>query len=85
MKLMLFTTDYCEPCKAFKPIFSNESTKYHGVDFSLVNATEEREMARMYRVRTVPTLVLTSDSGEQLGEKIHPYNEDDIYHLIMEV
>ncbi len=82
-KLLLFTTDYCEPCKAFKPIFLTEREKYHDVKFSIVDATEERELARKYKVRSVPTLVLLDDNGVQIGYKSEPYNEDDIYRVVM--
>lgn len=84
-KLILFTTEYCEPCKAFKPLFMSERAKYHDVIFSIVDATEERDLARKYKVRSVPTLVLLDDNGVQIGYKAEPYNEDDIYHLVMEV
>lgn len=83
--LLLFTTTYCEPCKAFKPIFISESIKYHDVKFLPVDATVERDLARRYKVRSVPTLVLLDDNGVQIGYKSEPYNEDDIYHLVMEV
>lgn len=82
-KLLLFTTPYCEPCKAFKPIFISESTKYHDVKFLPVDATEERETARRYKIRSVPTLVLLDDNGVQIGYKSEPYNEDDIYKVVM--
>ncbi|NCD10741.1 MAG: thioredoxin [Negativicutes bacterium] len=82
-KLLLFTTPYCEPCKAFKPIFISERAKYHDVSFSIVDATEERELARKYKVRSVPTLVLLDDNGVQIGYKSEPYNEDDIYRVVM--
>ena len=84
-KLLLFTTTYCEPCKAFKPIFISERAKYHDVHFKLVDANLERETARRYNVRSVPALVLLDESGNQVGFEPNPYNEDDIYHLVMEV
>ena len=83
--LLLFTSTYCEPCKAFKPIFLKEECKYHDVHFKLVDANLERETARRYNVRSVPALVFLDESGDQIGFKPVPYSEDDIYHLIMEV
>ena len=81
--LLLFTATYCEPCKAFKPIFFKEECKYHDVYFKLIDANLERETARRYNVRSVPTLVLLDESGDQVGFKPNPYNEDDIYRVVM--
>ena len=81
--LLLFTTKYCEPCKAFKPIFLKEECKYHDVKFSIVDATEERDLTRRCNVRSVPTLVLLNDDGIVSGYKVAPYNEDDIYKVVM--
>lgn len=82
-KLILFTTESCVPCKAFKEIFDREEELYSFVEFETLDAHKDRDMAIKYQVRTSPALVLLNDEGVQIGYKVHPYDQNDIYNLVM--
>jgi len=80
-QLLLFATPNCQPCKAFKPIFLNLKRKRLDILLSVVNAAQEPETARRYKVEEFPTLVYLED-GVWLGEKIHPTSLEDILEVI---
>lgn len=66
MKLLKFSSESCSPCKALSKTL-NEMT----VPFPVqeVNVDSESELARMYKVRSVPTLILVDQEGGVVGVK----------------
>lgn len=61
-----FWAEWCGPCKAFGPIFEEFSKAYEGkVKTGKVNVDEENELARKFRVMTIPT-TLVLKNGEAL-------------------
>lgn len=52
-----FWAEWCGPCKQFGPIFEETSEKYPDIKFCKVNVEEEQELAGMFQVRSIPTLV----------------------------
>lgn len=58
-----FYADWCHPCHQIAPILNALSQEHEGVvAFTKVNVDEEPELARAYRVSTLPA-VLLFDSG----------------------
>ena len=57
-KLLEFQVSWCSPCQKMKPFVKEavESTK--NVDLVVVDVDEEPDMARMFKVRSIPMLVL---------------------------
>lgn len=52
-----FWAEWCGPCKQFGPIFEAVSEKHPDITFAKVNVEEEQELAGMFQVRSIPTLV----------------------------
>ena len=52
-----FWAEWCGPCKQFGPVFEEISEKHPNVTFCKVNVEEEQELAGMFQVRSIPTLV----------------------------
>ncbi|WP_373018841.1 thioredoxin [Thiomicrorhabdus sp.] len=52
-----FWAEWCGPCKQFGPIFEEVSDKHPEIVFAKVNVEEEQELAGMFQVRSIPTLV----------------------------
>lgn len=52
-----FWAEWCGPCKQFGPVFEEISEKYPDIKFCKVNVEEEQELAGMFQVRSIPTLV----------------------------
>lgn len=52
-----FWAEWCEPCKQFAPVFEEISNKYPNIAFCKINVEEEQELANMFQVRSIPTLM----------------------------
>lgn len=52
-----FWAEWCGPCKQFGPVFEAVSEKFPEIVFAKVNVEEEQELAGMFQVRSIPTLV----------------------------
>lgn len=52
-----FWAEWCGPCKQFSPIYEAVSEKHQDIVFAKVNVEEEQELAGMFQVRSIPTLV----------------------------
>ncbi|MBN2864798.1 MAG: thioredoxin [Thiotrichales bacterium] len=52
-----FWAEWCGPCKQFGPVFEEISEKHPNIVFAKVNVEEEQDLANMFQVRSIPTLV----------------------------
>jgi thioredoxin 1 len=53
-----FWASWCGPCQAFKPVFEAASEKHDDVLFASCNTEEQTELATMFQIRSIPTLVV---------------------------
>jgi len=56
--LIDFWASWCGPCKSFAPIYEEVSEKYPEAVFAKVNTEEEQELAGMFQIRSIPTLMI---------------------------
>lgn len=58
MVIVDFWASWCAPCNVFAPIFEEASERHADVVFARVNTEEEQELAAIFNIRSIPTLML---------------------------
>ena len=58
MVIIDFWAPWCGPCKSFGPVFEDVSGKFPDVVFAKVNTEEQQELAGVFQVRSIPTLMI---------------------------
>ncbi len=59
-----FFADWCGPCKAIAPFFSDLSEMYKNIIFAKVNVDESEDVAELFGVSGLPTFVLLKNGTE---------------------
>jgi thioredoxin 1 len=66
--LIDFWAEWCRPCKVFAPIFERASEKYSEMTFAKVDTEAEPQLAGMYGISSIPTLVIYRDGIPVFGQ-----------------
>ena len=63
--LLDFWASWCGPCKMLSPVMEEIEKEYAGqIKVGKVNVDEEIELAQMFRVASIPTVILMKDGME---------------------
>lgn len=62
MNVMYFSTQWCGPCKMFKPVVQEVSQEL-GIPIQYIDAQKSPEVSEKYGISSVPTIVITDNSG----------------------
>lgn len=75
--LVDFYASWCGPCKMLAPVLEELGDEYAGrVDIYKVNVDEQQELAALFGVRSIPTLLFIPRDGKpQLAQGALPKNE----------
>lgn len=60
-----FTASWCQPCKAYAPIYEEVASETPNIDFYTVDVDEEPQLAQMFGVKSVPTTVFIPKDGSK--------------------
>jgi len=64
-----FYATWCGPCKATAPVVEAMAQKYDGkIDFYKVDVDEQEELAGLFGVQSIPTLVFIPQQGDPVKE-----------------
>lgn len=65
MGVMYFSTNWCGPCKMFKPVVEQVSNEL-GINVNFINAEYDAALTEKYSITSVPTIVIADPSGNVL-------------------
>lgn len=80
--LYYFSAPWCAPCKMMSPVVS-EALEGTDIELVKVNIEDTPEMVQRYKVRSVPTFVLTRN-GDVQGTKVGSCSKDSFVKWIEE-
>ena len=63
-----FWAPWCGPCQTFKPVFEAAAEKTEGVTFASCNTEDEQELAAMFQIRSIPTVMVFREGVPVFGQ-----------------
>lgn len=79
-----FFATWCGPCKMISPIIEKLANDITNVKFVKVDVDKHDELARVYGIMSIPTLIFFKD-GKEVKRHVGFINEDKIKEIIDEV
>lgn len=77
LTLVDFSASWCGPCKMFKPIIEQLEENMKDVNFFNADIDDCDEIAKRYRIFSVPTLILFKN-GEKVDLSVGLLSYDDL-------
>ena len=79
--LVDFWAPWCGPCKMVLPIVEEIAEENAGVKVGKINVDDEVELARKFRVMSIPTLMVFKD-GEMVKKNVGPLSKEELLEFI---
>ncbi len=79
--LVDFWAPWCGPCQVLGPMVDEVAAEADGFKVGKVNVDEEPELARQYRVMSIPTLMVFKN-GELARREVGGRDKDGILELL---
>ena len=58
---MYFSTKWCQPCKALKPIVQ-EVSRESNIQVDFIDAEDHSDLAQQFKITSVPTIIVIKDN-----------------------
>ena len=79
--LVDFWAAWCSPCVALSPTIDEIASEQDVVKVGKVNVDEQQELARQYRVMSIPTLMVFQ-SGEMVRREVGGKSKEEILEML---
>ncbi len=79
--LVDFWASWCGPCMALAPTIEEIAGEQTAVKVGKVNVDDEPELARQYRIMSIPTLMVFRN-GEPVRREVGGKSKDEILEMI---
>lgn len=79
--LVDFWASWCGPCMALAPTIDEIAGEQSSVKVGKVNVDDEPELARQYRIMSIPTLMLFQN-GEPVRREVGGKSKEEILDMI---
>jgi len=77
--IIYFSAPWCGPCKQLGPIV--DSLIAEGIKIKKVNCDYDATLTQQYRVKNIPTLVLTDVGGNEINRKTGAMTREQILNF----
>lgn len=81
MKLLKFYAEWCGPCKAQSQIIKNAGDKITA-EVEDVDIDNNLMMTQEYQIRSVPTMVLLDDNGNEIKRQVGLLREEQLLNFL---
>ena len=79
--LVDFWAPWCGPCKMVKPIVEEIAGERDDIKVGLVNVDEQMELAKQFRVMSIPTLMIFKD-GQMVKKTMGAMSKEELTEFI---
>ena len=73
MNILKFFGTWCNPCKVLLKAFEEAKIEHQAIDVD-----ENEELADKYNVKSVPTVIVLNNEGEELGRFVGPRTKEQL-------
>ncbi len=77
-----FSASWCMPCRMLKPILERVAEKLDNIDFYNLDIDESEDIAKRYRVFSVPTIICFKE-GKKVDSMVGLNSYDDVMEFIL--
>ena len=79
--LVDFWAPWCGPCKMVKPIVEEIAGERDDIKVGLINVDEQMELAKKFRVMSIPTLMIFKD-GQMVKKTLGAMSKDELLEFL---
>ena len=79
--LVDFWAPWCGPCKMVKPIVEEIAGERDDIKVGLINVDEQMELAKKFRVMSIPTLMIFKD-GQMVKKTLGAMSKEELLEFL---